>query len=199
MLRILSVGLSIAIAVPAASAQTTAQTTATAAPAVVTRSANPTVTAGAARAAAPARTGVPVVLPGTRETAFSTIQGNALDSINGILPDSPVRLRDARLGRIISTQRTDKSGLFEFRAVDPGSYVVELIVNAETVLAASQLINVNAGETVSAVVKLPFRLPPLGGLLGHTTAQAIAITSAAAATGVLNAATTTDVSADGTN
>ena len=153
----------------------------------------------ASRAAVPARTGAPSVLPGTPDAAFSTIQGNALDSANGILPDSPVRLRDARAGRIVSMQRTDKSGLFEFRTVDPGSYIVELLGDGDTVLAASQLINVNAGEAVSTVVKLPFRLPPFGGLFGHTTAQAIAITSAAAATGVLNAATTTDVSADGTN
>jgi hypothetical protein len=194
MTRILFVGLCITIGVPAAWAQTSATT----APAVVTRSAIPTVTAGPARAAVPARAGAPV-LPGTRETAFSTIQGNAFDSTNGILPDSPVRLRDARIGRIITTQRTDKSGVFEFRRVDPGSYIVELLGASDSVLAASQLINVNAGEAVSAVVKLPFRLARFGGLLGHTTGQAIAITSAAAATGVLNAATTTDVSSDGTN
>lgn len=195
MTRIWSVGLCIAFGVPAASAQTSG----TGVPAVVAQSARPTVPAGAARSAVPARTGAPAVLPGTPEAAFSTIRGNALDSANGILPDSPVRLRDARLGRIISTQRTDKSGLFEFRTVDPGSYIVELLGATDTVLAASQLINVNAGETVSTLVKLPFRLPALGGLLGHTTAQAIAITSAAAATGVLNAVTTTNVSADGTN
>ena len=195
MIRILFVGLCITIGVPVASAQTSSG----AAPAVVTQSATPTVTAGPARGAVSARAGGPAVLPGTRETAFSTIQGNALDSANGTLPDSPVRLRDARIGRIISTQRTDKAGVFEFRGVDPGSYIVELLGATDSVLAASQLINVNAGEGVSAVVKLPFRLPPFGGLLGHTTAQAIAITSAAAATGVLNAATTTDVSSDGTN
>ena len=195
MTRILLAGLCIAIGVPAASAQTSAA----AAPAVVRRSAIPTNTAGPARAAVPARAGAPAVLPGTRETAFSTIQGSALDSTSGILPDSAVRLRDARLGRIIGTQRTDKSGVFEFRGVDPGSYIVELLGPTDSVLAASQLINVNAGDAVSTTVKLPFRLPPLGGLLGHTTAQAIAITSAAAATGVLNAATTTDVSSDGTN
>jgi hypothetical protein len=158
----------------------------------------PTVSTGA-RTAVPARAGAPAVLPGTRETAFATIRVNALDSTGGILPDSPVRLRDARLGRIIGTQRTDKSGVFEFRGVDPGSYIAELLGPTDSVLAASQLINVNAGEAVSAVVKLPFRLPLLGGFLGHTTAQAIAITSAAAATGVLYAATTTDVSSDGTN
>ena len=194
MIRILTVGVSIAIGVSAAAS---AQTPATPVPAVVTRSATPTVSAEAVRAGVPARG--PAVLPGTRATAFSTIQGSALDSKRGILPDSPVRLRDARTGRIVSTRTTDKAGLFEFPAIDPGSYIVELLGAADTVLAASQLINVNAGETVTTVVQLPFRLPPLGGLLGHTTAQAIAITTAAAATGVLSAATTTNVSDDGTN
>lgn len=195
MPRIWSVGLCLMIGAPTGFAQTPG----TATPAAVTQSANPTVSGVAARTAVPARTGAPAVLPGTRDTAFATIQGSALDSANGNLPDSPVRLRDARTGRIIGVQGTDKSGLFEFRTVDPGSYIVELLGTGDTVLAASQLINVNAGEAVSAVVKLPFRLPPFGGLFGHTTAQAIAITAAAAATGVLNAATTTDVSADGTN
>jgi hypothetical protein len=195
MTRILFVGLCIAIGAPAASAQTSATP---AVPAVVTRSAIPTVSAGA-RPAVLARAGAPEVLLGTRETAFSTIHGSALDSAGGMLPDSAVRLRDARVGRIIGTQRADKSGVFEFRGVDPGSYIVELLGPTDSVLAASQLVNVNAGEAVSTTVKLPFRLPPLGGLLGHTTAQAIAITAAAAATGVLNAATTTDVSSDGTN
>ena len=194
MIRIWSVGLCLVIGAPAGFAQTSGSAT----PAAVTQSANPTVS-GVARTAVLARTAAPAVLPGTRDTAFAAIQGNALDSANGILPDSPVRLRDARAGRIIGMQRTDKSGLFEFRTVDPGSYIVELLGAADAVVAASQLINVNAGEAVSAVVKLPFRLPPFGGLFGHTTAQAIAITAAAAATGVLNAATTTDVSADGTN
>ena len=193
MIRILTVGVFIALGASTASGQTPG----TAVPAVARRSATPTVSGEAVRAGVPARG--PAVLPGTRATAFSRIQGNALDSKRSILPDSAVRLRDARAGRIVSAQTTDKSGLFEFRDLNPGSYIVELLGVADTVLAASQLININAAETVTTVVQLPFRLSPLGGLFGHTTAQAIAITTAAAATGVLNAATTTNVSDDGTN
>jgi hypothetical protein len=148
-----------------------------------------------ARAPAPARATTPTVLPGTPESAFTTIQGNALDSANQTLANSRVRLRDARRGRIVDSQFTDKSGLFTFRTVDPGSYVVELMSETDgAVLAASQILNVNAGEAVSAVVKLPFRLPAFGGLLGHNAAQAMTIASAAAATGVLTEAATTDVS-----
>lgn len=157
--------------------------------------ARPAAAGAAGRVAAtPTRSNTPLVLPGTPETAFTTIQGNALDSANQMLPDSPVRLRDARLGRIVDRQVTDKSGLFAFRTVDPGSYVVELLSSDNTVLAASQVLNVNAGEAVSAIVKLPFRIPPFGGLFGHSAAQALTVTSAAAATGVLTQAATSDVS-----
>jgi hypothetical protein len=38
---------------------------------------------------------------------------------------------------------------------------------------------------VSALLKLPFRIPPLGGILGHSLPSALAVTSAAAAAGIL--------------
>jgi hypothetical protein len=149
----------------------------------------------AAAARAPARTIVqhgptPTVLPGTSESAFTTIQGNALNSTSGSLPNSIVRLRDARLGGIVDTQLTDGSGLFSFRAVDPGSYVVELMGDDQTVLAASQVLDVDAGQAVTAIVRLPFRIPALAGLLGHSAGQAATVASAAAAAGVLGTSVT---------
>lgn len=140
------------------------------------------IPAGSTRLAA--RAGAPRVLPGTRLDVFTTIQGNALNSTNGALPNATVRLRDARIGQIVDLQLTDKSGLFAFGAVDPGSYIVEIIAN-DQVLAASQLLNANAGEVVSAVVKLPFKMPPFAGVLGSTTPSAAAVTSQAAAAGIL--------------
>jgi hypothetical protein len=116
---------------------------------------------------------------------LTTIRGNALDSIGAPLADAPVRLRDARSGHIVDTQTTDKAGLFEFRIVDPGSYVVEILGPDRTVLAASQLLNVNAGDAASAVVKLPFRIPPFAGVLGHSTQSAVAVAAAAGASQVL--------------
>jgi hypothetical protein len=131
------------------------------------------------------------LLPGTN-LLLSTIQGNALNSTNGSLPDSIVRLRDARFGRIVGSQTTDKSGLFAFKVVDPGSYVIEIVSpNDASVMAASELINVNAGEAVSAVVKLPFRIPPFAGVLGHTAPQATAVTMSAATSGILSTVITT--------
>ena len=133
-----------------------------------------------------------------RTNALTMIQGNALNSTNGALNDVAVRLRDARFGRIIDTQQTDKSGLFAFKALDPGSYIVEIMANDQSVLAASQLLNVDAGEAVSAVVKLPFRIPPFAGILGNTAMpSAGAIATQAAANGIAAIVPTSPVSPTG--
>ena len=143
-----------------------------------------------AKAAASKGTTNPGLLPGTRSSVFTTIQGNALNSTNGALRDAPIRLRDVRFGPVVEISKTDKAGLFAFRGVDPGSYVVELMDSDQRTLAASQILSVEAGQTVSTFVKLPFRIPPFGGLFGHTAASAAAVASAAAASGVLAVAVT---------
>jgi len=128
----------------------------------------------------------PRILPGTKESSFVTIKGNALDSTGASLPNSSVRLRNARSGRIVAEQVTDNSGMFTFQAIDPGSYIVEVMGQGNhTVMAASQLLNVNAGEAVSAIVKLPFRISPFAGFLGHTTTSAATVAASAASAGVL--------------
>ena len=136
--------------------------------------------------ATPGRATTPRILPGTRPDVFATIQGNALTSTNNSLSNAAVRLRDARIGQIVEAQVTDSSGLFAFDSLDPGSYIVEIIgQDQSSVLAASQVLNVGAGEAVSAVVKLPFRIQPLAGILGNSVPSAAAVTSQAAASGVL--------------
>jgi hypothetical protein len=125
------------------------------------------------------------VLPGTRESAFSSIKGNAIDSSNKKLPHSLVRLRDASFGRIVDKQVTDSTGLFAFRTVDPGPYVVELLGIDEKVLAASELLNVGAGEAVSVIVQLPIGISPFASVLGHADPHAGAVMAAAGDSGVL--------------
>lgn len=130
------------------------------------------------------------LLRGTRGNVLVQIQGNAQTASNGALADTIVRLRDARFGHIVDTQITDKTGLFSFRLTDPGSYVVELMATNQRVIGASQILNVAAGYIVSTVVRMPWPIPPLGGLLGHTLPSAAAVSSAAAASGVMATAVT---------
>ena len=125
-------------------------------------------------------------LTAVRADALGVIQGNALNSTNGQLPNITVRLRDARYGRILDSQLTDKSGLFTFKGLDPGSYIIEMMGSDQGILAASQVLNINAGEAASAVIKLPFRIPPFAGILGNTTpTTAAVVTTEAAASSVL--------------
>ena len=154
----------------------------------------PRVVRAAPGSPAPAPSLIPKMLPGTRLNVLTTIQGNALSSTNGALADAVVRLRDARIGRIIDSQISDKSGLFAFKAVDPGSYIVEIVGNDQTILAASQMLNVNAGEAVSAVVKLPFRIPPFAGILAGNSTTATAVASEAAASSIAAIVPTSPVS-----
>jgi hypothetical protein len=129
-----------------------------------------------------------------RQYVSSTIQGNALDSTNAQMRNVLVRLRDARFGHIVGTQLTDKAGLFAFKGIDPGTYIVELLAKDESILAASQLLYVNAGDAVSAVVKLPFRIPPYAATAGGTTSSLAVIATQAVASGIAAIVPTSPVS-----
>jgi hypothetical protein len=96
----------------------------------------------------------------------------------------------------MDAQITDSSGMFAFKTVDPGSYLVEVMGVDQTVMAASQIISVNAGDAVTAVVKLPLRIPALAGLLGNTAPSAAAVTTQAAASGVLATTVTGTAASD---
>src|SRR3982751_5785090 len=107
------------------------------------------------------------LLPGTRSGVLSTIEGKAVKAVSNPLVDTPVRLRDARLGRIVDTAATDKQGAFIFRGVDPGTNVVEVMdASNNAFVAASPLLNISSGESFSALVKVPLRGPTGAGLLG---------------------------------
>lgn len=124
------------------------------------------------------------LLQGTRALS-SSIQGTAVNWNNSAMANTPMRLRDARLGRVLNSVSTDRFGAFEFDSLEPGSYVVEMMSPSNTVLAASPIINVDSGQRVAALVKLPVQSPPLGGVFGTSLASVLAITSAAVAAGVL--------------
>jgi hypothetical protein len=146
----------------------------------------------ASRAARPTPARPPSVAASAHAEVSSTIQGNALTATNTSLAGGNVRLRDARSGRIVDATVTDKAGIFTFRALQPGSYVVELMGEDRSVLAASDILNINEGETASALVKMPFRVPPYGRVLGPTAASAAVVIATAAASGVLATQVTAD-------
>jgi hypothetical protein len=136
------------------------------------------------------------LLSSKRNDLAGLIQGNALDSTNGQLPHALVRLRDARFGQILDNQVTDKLGMFEFKSIEPGTYIVELVNNEQTTLAASQLLSVNVGEVVSAVVKLPVRAEQFAALLGTSRRALLALSTEAATSAILSVTPVGDATCD---
>src|SRR5213594_3350097 len=76
-----------------------------------------------------AKTSGPRLLPRSHTNVLTTIQGTASGADGKPSPNTFVRLRDARYGAVVDTQITDQAGMFTFRGVEPGSYVVELMGN----------------------------------------------------------------------
>jgi hypothetical protein len=129
--------------------------------------------------------GAPAVRAGQAGLSAS-IQGTAVNWTNTPLANAPVRLRNARNGRVLDSMLTNRFGAFGFRGLEPGSYVVELMsAGHDAVLATTPIINVDSDQTVAALIKLPFRSPPAGGALGKSLPTVLAVTAAAVAAGVL--------------
>ena len=60
---------------------------------------------------------------------------------------------------------------------------MEILGNDQSILAASQLIIIDAGDSALALVKLPFKVPPFAELMGTTSTRSatmLLITAAAA-------------------
>ena len=128
----------------------------------------------------------PVVV--TPTPGATAIEGVTLTALSAPLPNASVRLRDVRSGRVTDATTSDKDGAFTFLRVDPGSYLVELVDRDQNVLAASPMLNLNAGELISTIVKLPLRMPA-AGLLGRGAPTLLAVVAASAAAGVLASTT----------
>ena len=96
-----------------------------------------------------------MTLSGTQSAAFATIHVSAVSATNTALPGWMVRLRDARMGRMLASHTTDEQGTHTFRDVDPGSYIIELVGGDQSIPATSALLGADAGAVVYAVVRLP--------------------------------------------
>lgn len=143
--------------------------------------------AGGPRAGA---AGVRVIDDGVK-TVFTSIEGSALRADSSKFAGALVRLRDARIGRIVQLQHADDDGLFRFKPIDRGSYIVELLANEKTVLAASPLVSVNAGEIAQTTVREPMDLSAIASVAGFA-AHAADVQAAAATSGILASQQTVD-------
>ena len=110
--------------------------------------------------------------------ATGALTGVARTSAGQPLADHSVRVRDVRTGDVVATSRTGATGAFLIAALDPGSYVVEIVDGAGRIIAVSTIAAVAEGRTASlAITAASTHL--VGGRIG-----AVALTSIIAAAGL---------------
>lgn len=129
----------------------------------------------------------PAPVPGTGSAvsfspATNALIGTARDAGDDIIAEAHVQLRNLHTGAVGQTAITNGEGAFAFRAIEPGTYVVELTLATGAVAALSEATTVGTGEVVQTLVRLTTRTRTFGWWLGSTTNS---VASQAAASGVL--------------
>ena len=116
--------------------------------------------------------------------APGAIEGQVKYTSGGPAVNAALRLRDLQTGRITGSAASNTSGTFAFPSVNPGLYVVEAVGGGK-VVAASQIVAVKPGQTVSAFLGLGGLLGAVGSTVAANAAVAAIVIGAAAAVGIL--------------
>lgn len=116
----------------------------------------------------------PKVGPAGRTT---TILGSAWTANNEPIKQAHLRLRNVITGRVEAAATANDVGQFEFRSIESGSYVVELLSESGRVQVVGQVFSIAPGETVATFIRLGTRVPWYSGFFGNSIA-AIAATAA---------------------
>jgi hypothetical protein len=125
------------------------------------------------------------VVTAMAQTEAASIAGTATSSSGETLADVGVQLRDLKTGTVSRTTKSSSTGSFSFPAVDPGNYAVEVLNAAGRVVGTSAAIPVNGGAAVTGVTVRTVSAIASGIARTAGTRMIMAVTSAAAAAGVV--------------
>jgi hypothetical protein len=141
-----------------------------------------TLGAGQGEASVPSSTVRSGISLSPGENRMSVITGQVLDAAHRPLAFARVQLRNLNGGAIVSHASTNHVGEFSFLEASPGNFVVEVVHQNTVILAVSEALAVEPGQTVATTIVLPARGPSFAGLFGNSAA---AIVSAAAGAGIV--------------
>lgn len=91
---------------------------------------------------------------GTGETR---VVGTVIDIRQVPVTYARVQLRDLKTGAVLATAETNELGEYDFELIDPGMYVVEMVMVDNYVIALSNAGALRRYETLNTVVQLPGR------------------------------------------
>lgn len=90
-------------------------------------------------------------------TGQTQIIGSVIDIRQEPVAHAKVRLRNLNTGKIEQEAETNNLGEYAFQLVEPGSYVVEMVMADGTIIALSNAGALAHYETLQTVVQLPGR------------------------------------------
>ena len=93
----------------------------------------------------------------TTVTGPTQIIGAVVDIRQAPVANAKVRLRNLRTGKIEMETSSNDQGNYEFTLLEPGSYVVEMVMVDGTIIALSNAAALARYETLQTVVQLPGR------------------------------------------
>jgi hypothetical protein len=96
----------------------------------------------------------PWVPPG--HSGDTTIMGTVIDIRQAPVGYAPVQLRDLNTGVIKGEAVSGPDGEYQFKVLEPGTYVVEMALNGQ-VLALSNAGSIARYQTMNTVIQLPGR------------------------------------------
>jgi hypothetical protein len=91
------------------------------------------------------------------ETGYTRVVGTVIDIRQVPVANTQVRLRDLKTGLVLSTDDTNEAGEYEFSLDDSGTYVVEMVMPDNTILAVSNAGSLRRYSTMTTVIQLPGR------------------------------------------
>jgi hypothetical protein len=84
----------------------------------------------------------------------NALVGLAQNSLNAVIPHARVVLRDIRTGEALQQATADELGQFSFVDLVPSEYVVELLGQDGSVVAASEVVTTSKGRLLRTVVRV---------------------------------------------
>jgi hypothetical protein len=90
-------------------------------------------------------------------TGQTQIIGSVIDIRQVPVANARVRLRNLNTGKIEQETTTNEKGEYAFQLVEPGTYVVEMVIADGTIIALSNAGALQRFETLQTVVQLPGR------------------------------------------
>jgi hypothetical protein len=103
----------------------------------------------------------PIKFAGPWRPAGTNVTTKILGSVIDIrqIPVTHVRvqLRDLKTGKIIAQAESNANGEYEFELLEPGTFVVEMVMSDNRVIALSNAGSLGSYQTLNTVIQLPGR------------------------------------------